>query len=197
MTSTIAMTVTATARMRIYNSVNIGEHGYIRVIGLDGSIRATSGRATSVLGQDFSSAHLFKRLSEAPNGWFYTDSFLSDNLPRLIAYRSVKDYPLIISVGFASHEIFSRLEALKQSGYLAAAVLTLLILIVTGLSVRGQWLRERAKIHMGTSVSGNCRRRQGRRTPAHCGPTPLHDSLTNCRSAWLRYPVPCGCRRLC
>jgi hypothetical protein len=134
--------------MRIYNSVNIGEHGYIRVVGLDGSVRATSGRETSVLGQDFSSSDLFKRVSEAPNGWFYTGSFLSDNLSRLIAYRSVKDYPLIISVGFASHEIFSRLEALRQSGYLAAAVLTLLILIVTGLSVRGQWLRERAKKHM-------------------------------------------------
>ena len=134
--------------MRIYNSVNIGEHGYIRVIGLDGSVRATSGRVTSVLGQDFSNAGLFKRVSEAPNGWFYTGSFVSDNIPRLIAYRSVKDYPLIISVGFASHEIFSRLEALKQSGYLVAAILSLLILIVTGFSVRGQWLRERANKHM-------------------------------------------------
>ena len=134
--------------MRIYNSVNIGEHGYIRVIGLDGFVRATSGQVTSVLGQDFSNAGLFKRVSEAPNGWFYTGSFVSDNIPRLIAYRSVKDYPLIISVGFASHEIFSRLEALKQSGYLVAAILSLLILIVTGFSVRGQWLRERAKKHM-------------------------------------------------
>ena len=38
---------------RIYNSVDIGHEGYIRVIGLDGIVRATSGHTQSVLGKGF------------------------------------------------------------------------------------------------------------------------------------------------
>src|SRR5262249_906477 len=131
--------------MRIYNSVNIGKHGYIRVFGLDGTARATSGTTFSVLARDFSGGDLFKRVSEQPNGWFYTSSFLSDNLQRLITYRSVKEYPLIITVGLAANEIFSRLEEQKQSACLIAGVLSLLILAVTIFSVRGQLAREGAK----------------------------------------------------
>ena len=131
---------------RIYNSVDIGRDGYIRVFGLDGIVRATSGRTLSVLGKDFSGADLFKRTSAA--GWYYTRSNLSDSVSRLIAYRSVSGFPLVITVGLASHDIFSRLDAQKKSGYLIAIVMTLLILAATVFSVRGHILRDRAKRHL-------------------------------------------------
>jgi diguanylate cyclase (GGDEF)-like protein/PAS domain S-box-containing protein len=130
---------------RIYNSVNIGDDGYIRVIGLDGIVRATSGSTQAVLGKDFSRSDLFRSMSATSNGWFYTNSFLSDSVRRLIAYRTVNDYPFVISVSLAAHEIFAPLEAQRRSGYLVVTVLSLLILFVTGLSVRGQVSRENAK----------------------------------------------------
>src|SRR5262245_29613066 len=130
---------------RIYNSVNIGKDGYIRVVGLDGAVRATSGRTFSILEKDFSGSDLIRKLSAAPDGWFYTSSSLSDNVRRLIAYHSVTDYPLVITVGLAAHEIFARLEAQRRSGCLVAAALSLMILVVTGFSVRGQLLRDAAK----------------------------------------------------
>jgi diguanylate cyclase (GGDEF)-like protein/PAS domain S-box-containing protein len=130
---------------RVYNSVDIGKDGYIRVVGLDGAVRATSGRTFSILEKDFSRSDLIRKLSAAPDGWFYTSSSLSDDVRRLIAYRSVTDYPLVITVGLAAHEIFARLEAQRRSGYLVAAALSLIILVVTGFSVRGQLLRDAAK----------------------------------------------------
>jgi diguanylate cyclase (GGDEF)-like protein/PAS domain S-box-containing protein len=130
---------------RIYNSVNIGDEGYIRVWGADGIVRATSGRSLSILGKDLSGADLFRFLSASPTGWYYTNSSLSDNIQRLIAYRAVNDYPLIITVGVPAPVIFSRLEIQRQTGYLIAAVLTVLIVVVTGFSVRGQHLRDAAK----------------------------------------------------
>ncbi|HYA30449.1 MAG TPA: cache domain-containing protein, partial [Acidobacteriota bacterium] len=130
---------------RIYNSVNIGDKGYIRVIGADGIVRATSGRSLSILGKDFSSSDLFRALSSTPAGWYYTNSNLSDKIPRLIAYRSVNDYPLIITVGIPAPVIFSQLNAQKQSAYAIATVLTVLILVVTGFSVRGRNLRDGAQ----------------------------------------------------
>ena len=142
---TIVATLDPAYLMRIYNSVNIGRYGYIRVLGPDGAVRATSGQTFSVFGKDYSGADLFKQLSRNPDGWFYTSSFLNDNLKRLIAYRSVKEYPLIITVGLAAKEMFSRLEEQKQSAYLIAGVLSLLILTVTVVSVRGHLSREAAK----------------------------------------------------
>ena len=103
----IVATVDPIYLTRIYNSVSIGQNGYIRVIGRDGAVRATSGQTFSLLGKDFSGADLLKKVSMVSDGWFYTNSVLSDHLRRLIAYRSVKDYPLIITVGLATDEIFS------------------------------------------------------------------------------------------
>jgi diguanylate cyclase (GGDEF)-like protein/PAS domain S-box-containing protein len=130
---------------RIYNSVNIGQKGYIRVIGLDGIVRATSGDTMYVLGKDFSRADLFTNLSSTRGGWYYTGSGLSDSIPRLIAYRVAKDYPFVVTVGTAVPEIFSHVEAKKKSGYFIAGLLTLLIACVTALSIRGQMQREAAK----------------------------------------------------
>ena len=141
----IVATVDPIYLTRIYNSVSIGANGYIRVIGRDGAVRATSGQSFSLLGKDFSGADLLKKVSAKSDGWFYTNSILSDHLRRLIAYRSVKDYPLIITVGLATDEIFSRLDAQQRTGFVAAAVLSLLILFVTAFSVRGQVSRDAAK----------------------------------------------------
>jgi diguanylate cyclase (GGDEF)-like protein/PAS domain S-box-containing protein len=130
---------------RIYNSVNIGEKGYIRVIGLDGIVRATSGDTMYVLGKDFSRADLFTSLSSTRAGWYYTGSGLSDSIPRLIAYRVASDYPFVVTVGVAVPEIFAHVEEKRKSGYIFAALLTLLIGCATALSIRGQMLREAAK----------------------------------------------------
>lgn len=130
---------------RIYNSVNIGQKGYIRVIGLDGIVRATSGDTMYVLGKDFSRADLFTNLSSTRGGWYYTGSGLSDSIPRLIAYRLANDYPFVVTVGTAVPEIFSHVEAKKKSGYFIAGLLTLLIACVTALSIRGQMQREAAR----------------------------------------------------
>jgi diguanylate cyclase (GGDEF)-like protein/PAS domain S-box-containing protein len=130
---------------QIYNSVNIGAKGYIRVIGLDGIVRATSGDTMYVLGKDFSRADLFASLSSSRGGWYYTGSGLSDNIPRLIAYRLANDYPFVVTVGTAVPEIFARVEAKKTSGYIFATLLTFLIACVTTLSIKGQMQREAAK----------------------------------------------------
>jgi len=130
---------------RIYNSVNIGQKGYIRVIGFDGIVRATSGDTMYVLGKDFSRADLFTNLPSARGGWYYTGSSLSDSIPRLIAYRVANDYPFVVTVGAAVPEIFARVDAKRRSGYLIAALLSLLIACATALSIRGQMQREAAK----------------------------------------------------
>lgn len=133
---------------RLYNSVNIGRDSYIRIVGLDGIVRATSGQTMALIGKSFAKGDLFRSISKAPKGWFYTPSTLSDNVQRLVAYRVVYDYPLIIIAAVASHEIFARLETQKIRGFLTAAILSFLVALVMLFSVRGQRAREAAQARL-------------------------------------------------
>jgi diguanylate cyclase (GGDEF)-like protein len=130
---------------RIYNAVNSGSAGHIRVIGTDGVVRATSGSTLVLLGKDFTGAELFKRYPRETTGWYYSESIFSDRIPRMIAFRALKSHPLIITVGQSSHEIFALLGIKKRVGYLVASVLTLVILAVAGFSINGSMAREQDK----------------------------------------------------
>ena len=130
---------------RIYNSVSIGKNGYIRVIGRDGGVRATIATDIFCYRQGF-----FRRR-------FAQKSFCGAG--RIVLHEQPSQRPsstahslqigqglsTFITVGLAADEIFSRLDAQQRTGCLAAAILSLLILIVTGFSVRGQLLRDAAK----------------------------------------------------
>ena len=128
---------------RIYNSVSIGTHGHIRVIGIDGVVRATSGLDTNVLGRDYARIDLFTRYPARTSGWYYTDSSQSDAIPRLVVFKAVASYPLIITVGQATGEIFSAFMFKSRAGYLVVTLLSLLIGIVTLFNIRANILRER------------------------------------------------------
>ena len=128
---------------RIYSAVNAGTDGLIRVIGtIDGILRASSSASPSMLGTDLSGAALFKHYQRQPNGWYYAPSRFSDQIPRLISYRAVKNYPLIITIGQSTREIFATLDVKRRFGYLIAAILTLVIIVVTVLSINSSLVHE-------------------------------------------------------
>ncbi len=128
---------------RFYSSVDVGNEGYIRIVGLDGIIRAIGGYSSSALGTDLSNATLFKNVSKQPMGWYYTESNFTDQVPRLVTYRSIKGYPLIVTIGLSSAEVFYEVYV-KQKWYdFVAVALSLVILAVNGFSVRGRFLREK------------------------------------------------------
>ena len=129
----------------IYNAVNIGTDGYIRVLGVDGIVRASSGTSMSSLGRDFSKGDLFRRYPQETSGWYYIDSALGDHVRRLIVFRAVASYPLIITIAQSSRQIFAALDDKRRIGYLAASILTLLIFSVTVFSIRGGMAREADK----------------------------------------------------
>jgi methyl-accepting chemotaxis protein len=123
---------------QLYSSVNIGANGYINIVGADGIIRTTSGSASNRLGADISASALFKHYASQQSGWFYGASALSDNIPRLLTYRKVENYPLIIVIGISTAEIFGAADA-KHRGYKNAAIaLTVLILVISGFSIRAR-----------------------------------------------------------
>jgi diguanylate cyclase (GGDEF)-like protein len=128
---------------RFYSSVDVGNEGYIRIVGLDGLIRAIGGHSSKALGTDLSTAALFKNVNKQPMGWYYTGSNFTDQIPRLVTYRSIKGYPLIVTIGLSTAELFSTVYAKQEWYNFIAVALSLVILGVNGFSVRGRFLRER------------------------------------------------------
>jgi diguanylate cyclase (GGDEF)-like protein len=128
---------------RFYNSVDVGSEGYVRIVGHDGVVRAVGGRASEALGKDLSAAALFVNFKNEPAGWYYTESGVTDHVRRLVTYRGMKDYPLIVTIGLSASELFSGVYAKQRWYNLIALALTLVILGLNAISVRGRFLRDR------------------------------------------------------
>jgi diguanylate cyclase (GGDEF)-like protein len=133
---------------RFYDSVDVGTEGYIRLVGVDGVVRAVGGHSDEALAKDLRNGSLFDNFSRQPAGWYYTESGRTDHIPRLVTYRGVKDYPLIVTIGLSTDELFSGVYAKQRWYNLIAAALTIVILLINGLSMRGRLLREEmAQVH--------------------------------------------------
>ena len=106
---------------RFYSSVELGPNGYVRMIGHDGIIRAMGGANANALGLDLSAADLFKKLPAKNTGWYYTKSGFSDQVQRLVTFRALPEYPLVITIGLAVENIFARFH-LKRVLYFSFAI---------------------------------------------------------------------------
>jgi diguanylate cyclase (GGDEF)-like protein/PAS domain S-box-containing protein len=128
---------------RFYNSVDVPHDGYVSIVGTDAIVRAVSGHTVVPLGADVSPATLFHHYPEHATGWFYTASSFIDGNPRLVTYRALADYPLIVTVALSTTDLFAGVFAEWHLYSLIGVTLTLAILVIVGLSIRGCWIRER------------------------------------------------------
>ena len=94
---------------RFYHSINLGTQEGITLRGLDGVIRASHGvvglRTRARRGLP---APLAKALAQAPEGSFWGGAIV-DGRRRLISYRLVAGYPLVITLAMDEREIFGGL----------------------------------------------------------------------------------------
>jgi diguanylate cyclase (GGDEF)-like protein/PAS domain S-box-containing protein len=89
-------------------------------------------------------------LPGASSGWYYTENSFIDGKGRLVTYRALTDYPLIVTIALSTAELFAGDVAERRWFDLIATALTLLILVVIGLSIRSRWLREKLAEDLNT-----------------------------------------------
>ncbi len=89
-----------------YNSLSLGEHGAIALVGLDGVIRSRLAAGDRTIGQSIANSELFKRISAEPVG-NYTVAYSTDRIERIVSYRSVREYPLIVNIGLSTEEVLA------------------------------------------------------------------------------------------
>ena len=131
--------------VRFYDSIDVGRNGYVAIVGSDGVVRAVGGRTVDALGRNLVETQLLKRALLAPAGWYFSEHTRSDGIKRLVSYHTVKGFPLIVKVGIAEQEIFAEHLSKKRSYSAAAMAMTLVILLVMGLSISGRVKLERAR----------------------------------------------------
>jgi len=109
----------------VFKNVGLSEGGIVAILRRDGILLARSASAAQPsvsLGIDLSNSPLFQKgLPHADSGFVKTDSPLTDKTPRLLAYTTLPDYPVVVTVGASLNQINETMlpSLLMIAGFLA------------------------------------------------------------------------------
>lgn len=129
---------------RFYESVDLGAGGAVTLVGLDGIIRARGGMDASAIGKSAASSAAFELLKISPQGTFLGGGVV-DGVRRLVSYRAVGEYPLVVMVGMSENDIFAQYAQWRMPLYAGGCALTVLLLLIAGIGVRHQMRLDEAR----------------------------------------------------
>ena len=118
-----------------FNSIDLGNHGIAALVGLDHIVRARRGLSASGIGQYISGSRLFEELRKASTGHHISPSEV-DHRERIHAYSTVPDYPLVVTIGFATGDVLAGPLRTARTQFAIGGILTLIIILLTWFTVR-------------------------------------------------------------
>lgn len=119
---------------RFYRSIDLGRQGSVNLRGIDGVVRASHGLAAPAIGVRAMPPVLRDAIEKAPAGHFRGGE-AADGIDRLVAFRVVEHYPLIVTVGLGEQDIFAA-YARNRTVYVGTGLaLSVLVLVVIGASI--------------------------------------------------------------
>lgn len=115
--------------LKLYNSIEVGVNGVINLISADARIVVRRPFNEAEIGMDVSNGPLFKKLLPKGDSGSAVVQSAVDGVERVIAFRRVDEYPLIIYTAVSKEEVLSawRKESLL-SGAIAAILMVVLFL---------------------------------------------------------------------
>lgn len=118
-----------------FDSVDLGPKGSVMLVGTDGVVRASGPFLDNVVGSSVRDEPLFKTVT-ATNAGTYRGPFFNGLPRRLVAFRAVRGYPLIITVCASEDHVLAAHTSHQLLFRSAAGVGTLVVLVVIGVGVR-------------------------------------------------------------
>ncbi len=122
-----------------YLKTDVGDHGTVSLIGLDGIVRARRVGTQTTIATDVTRGTLLAAQARQPEGSLLGEGRV-DGVVRLFSYRTLKDYPLFVAVGTSRAEAFGPVFQRQKNYYTAATLATLTVLVIGALLV---WLLQR------------------------------------------------------
>lgn len=129
---------------RFYDSVDVGANGVVTLLGTDGIVRARAGSGNTSIGQSAAGSILFQLYAKSKAANFTEESPI-DGIRRFLTYRGVNDYPLIVVVGVAEAEVLVSHAQNRNSYFVAATLLSVLLLAISTLLVLQQVRSQRVR----------------------------------------------------
>ena len=120
---------------KFYQSIDGGQHGAVVLAGLDGVVRASAGFKSDVVGGSLLDSELFRRISQADRGSFLT-SGKQDGTKRIVSYRVVKGFPLVLYVGEGEDDVLAKYWSDRRLYFAVGAGLTALIVLGAAFTAR-------------------------------------------------------------
>jgi signal transduction histidine kinase/CheY-like chemotaxis protein len=120
---------------RFHESISIG-NGSILLAMTDGLILVRAPEREATLGEDMLTSAQIRMMQESTKGGFRAvGSF--DDVDRIVSFRRLKQYPLMLAVGLAASDVFAAYERAKWF-YLGIGFLLSVVSIVVGLVMASQ-----------------------------------------------------------
>ena len=140
----IAASVEATFVDKFFKNIDLGTRGTATLRGRDGVVRATYGFKDPSLGKVVMTPQFLDMLAREPSGMFWGGGAI-DHVNRLVAYRVLEQYPLIVSVALAETDIFATYVRHRNIYIAVLANMSLLALIVIFVSTSRQLRLDRSE----------------------------------------------------
>jgi len=112
-----------------YKQADLGGRGLLELTGFDGIVRGRKIGQSSEHGQDASALSWFRRLARAPQGSFVDDGAMLDGVARIVSYRSLPDYGMMVTVGTVFEDEMAPVVQ-RRAYYLAAAGLASVVFLL-------------------------------------------------------------------
>ncbi|WP_448189994.1 PAS domain-containing protein [Azospirillum sp. sgz301742] len=130
---------------RFFRELDLGDHDRIALYRRDGILLVGSPYDEKAIGKDNSTRTLFqKHLPETANGTYRALSPL-DQTPRLVSYRSISGFPLVVAVALAEDDLLAGWRRNATVTVAAAGLVAILLILLVSLSVRRRTERDRAQ----------------------------------------------------
>lgn len=110
-----------------YEGLDLGPSHGVSLVGLDGIVRARYFNGSREVGQSVAGSQIFRLLPAQPVGSFSSPEIVSLQ-QRLISYRKLPLYPLIVTVGVSETHAMAGVEQRKVRYYGVAGIFVLLLL---------------------------------------------------------------------
>lgn len=135
---------------RFYQKTDIGKHGLVALVGLDGVVRARRVGDALSFGDDLSDSGLLREQAQSEAGDVLSSGGI-DQVQRYLSYRTVPGYPLVVAVGSSREEVLAEFVRGRNRDYLVAAMVTMVIMGFSAMLVVAVHRQEQAAIALATS----------------------------------------------
>lgn len=127
---------------RFYTDLNLGQGSVAALYGLSGSLLARKTPSLETFDGNAASSPIFLRVAQGESIGTLTSRSIVDGIERTYHFRKLPSYPLLVTIGMASKDVFANHEEMKSKilwqGAIASFLLLALALISSWYVVSGR-----------------------------------------------------------